>query len=199
MPDNKTHRLVGVASATGICSIIAIPISWWLVVMIASFIGSPWPDHFERPMRWIWRKTRNRWEGRPIEVKLRMLAKHRWWTHWLIISIPVALLTAVFVILIGYLTILAIIAITEVKYEPHISSIAAWIGIFIAFGVLIGYVFHSLLDTCTDWGSPIFGPWCEKRIKILPKKLRIEERGATCLRWLSIASIIALLYFQVTS
>jgi hypothetical protein len=182
MPSNKTHRPIGRAGAAVTCTLLGLPIGWWLVPIAAATYASPWPDHLERVPRAVWRRVHDRWEQpeRPRRDRasrlLRKLQVHRRWTHWLSVGFAIALLlgAAAAGALVGAAALL-LLALEGIAPDRAITmpgelwTFAAWVGVFAALGIFVGYALHSYFDGWTELGSPMGGPWCKRRLHVVPK------------------------------
>lgn len=203
MPSNRTHRPVGSAGAAVTCAAIGLPIVWWLVMVTAATVASPWPDKLEKVPRALWRRVRP-WEvrasvrladlalnGTPdtswrvrrdralvkLDRLLRKLQVHRRWTHYVFATgVPIAVIVGAAALgaLAGAATLLLMAAEgiapdRQMTIPGEAWGWAAWIAIFAAFGAFVGYALHSYLDGWTEMGSPMLGPWCDRRLHVIPK------------------------------
>lgn len=194
MPDNVTHRRVGPAAASVVLWGLSIPWFAWPLVLWLAEVSSPWPDHMEGPPRRLRRRliaaAEAHWRAKPLlvfEPLLRYLQRHRWWTHGLLSELVIAaliggaLIGTQFGVAVLVVQIASANSAAAVVIPPAVQNVAAWIGIFVALGLATGMAAHSLLDTGTQWGSPIAWPISGKRVRLLPKGLWIGERGETWL------------------
>lgn len=190
MPDNVTHRRVGPAAASVVLWGFAVPWFVWPLVLWLAEVASPWPDHMEGPPRRMRRRliaaAALHWRAKPLlvfEPLLRYLQRHRWWTHGLLSEAIVAaliggvLIGAQFGLVALVVEVASANSSARVVVPAAVQDVAAWLGIFVALGLWTGMAAHSLLDTGTEWGSPIGWPLFGKRVRLLPKALWIGERG----------------------
>lgn len=182
MPSNKTHRPIGGAGAAVVCAAVGLPVLWWVVPIATATYSSPWPDRLERLPRALWRLVHKRWEqpGRPRRDRasrlLRRLQVHRYWTHWMSTGVVLGLLAGA-VTLGGIVGVVALLLLALEGIAPdsaitmpgEVWTYAGWLGIFVALGVFVGCGLHSYFDTWTELGSPMGGPWCDRRLHLVPK------------------------------
>jgi hypothetical protein len=189
--DNVTHGKVGGAGAAVVCAALAVPIVWWAIPIATAAVASPWPDRLERVPRALWRQLRDtRWADGRVDRRLRRLQVHRYWTHWLTTGLTIALVlgAGAFGALIGTsaLLLMALEGVAPdraVTMPAEVWTYAAWMGVFVALGVFVGYALHSYLDGWTELGSPIGGvpglPRTQRRRHVIPKWIvrRRARRG----------------------
>jgi hypothetical protein len=94
------------------------------------------------------------------------------------------------------------VAVVNANSAAHVALpeivrvVVAWAGIFAALGLAIGMAAHSLLDTGTEWGSPIGYPFSKKRVHLLPEKWWIgDDDELTICRW-SPVFVVAMAYLS---
>lgn len=95
---------------------------------------------------------------------------HRGPTHWLSTCVVLTLVVAS----VGWAGHAAL------GWSLAVVNIAA-----VAFGV--GYLSHELADSLTYWGNPFFGPFYDKPLHLLPKRLRF--RFDSPVQWLFVLGV----------
>lgn len=204
MPGNDTHGLVGEALTASLLVALSVPVVWCVPALAGAALGSPLPDKLERPMRAVWRYSRDRPQLARFEARLRQLQRHRWWTHWMITALVVAIVAGVAVMPAAFLAAWAVLLVVNGLISgpdiavptAEILQYAPWAGLFSAFGLLVGCVAHTFLDRFTEWGSPWWGPWRTERLKVR-KRYRITKKGEKRLRQASVATMTLLVTLQL--
>jgi hypothetical protein len=123
-----------------------------------------------------WRARRDRGLVK-LDRLLRRLQVHRRWTHYIgSTGVALAVLTGaaaagalVGVLTLGLLLLQGVAPDHAATMPAEAWTYATWVGAFAALGVFVGVALHSYFDGWTELGSPMAGPWCKRRLHVVPK------------------------------
>jgi hypothetical protein len=152
-----THRALAVTTATGLS--VACNASWdtTAVIVGTAYATAKLPD---------------------IDCRSWFPADHRTWTHWLLVTIAMALGLGLIVYGIGQ-------GVAHLAQGPNGAELrhvgregGLAFGILVGIGALCGTVTHTLADACTISGVPLAGPFNTKDRHLLPAPLRVRVNPA---------------------
>lgn len=139
----KTHLMGGVLSAVVVTKFAMNPDLELLPFFIGgTLFGSLFPD-IDHTSSYIGRRLK------PASLIVNTLVGHRGATHSLLINIP----------------FIAALSVLSIRFQ-HI--VALDISKMFILGLFIGILSHLLLDSFTKSGVPLFYPFLDKKISILP-------------------------------
>jgi LexA-binding, inner membrane-associated putative hydrolase len=159
----STHRALAVTAATGVSIAANAEPDAAMFIIGAAWTTARLPDRMEQVFH----------------------AKHRTWTHWLLVAILSALTLAAVIFAAGY----GLAALAEGRmcngtdasaqggcdFAATLAQASAGIAVLVGIGALCGTISHVLSDACTDGGSsgvPLLGPFYRQGIWLMPQGLR---------------------------
>lgn len=113
-----------------------------------------------------------------IDCRSWFPADHRTWTHWLLVTIAMAIGLGLIVYGIGQ-------GVAHLAQGPNGAELrhvgregGLAFGILVTIGALCGTVTHTLADACTISGVPLAGPFDKRDRHLLPEPLRVRVNPA---------------------
>jgi membrane-bound metal-dependent hydrolase YbcI (DUF457 family) len=202
--DFNAHRSIGIAAAAGVGVALGVPLVGCALMMFMSGSSSSFPDQAEKPFRKHWKRKTKKLRAREIPVTTnelwfsRQLARHRTWTHWPSLWLVLSILLAMLITYAGQQVVDVIMTTHPHGFHPHqVMSAVEGLAWLTSAGLFIGCSMHSVADACTDWGSPLCGPFKRKRYHITPENMRIGDHGDDIVGHIAIAATFGLVAFQL--